>query len=232
MPPGIGAVACAVANCTAPLACFAGAVDDEPRGNGAFDAISGSVQLVLIVVMVGALLLAAQIVRQRLARLREEERMSESAFEAAVFNQVGDEIPPLAQEDVSPFEPEATTDGLIESLVSGEPQARLTAPAPVAERPGNLPEVTDQVLNRLKKANMVETVERRLELNGIMNAAAVVLLRDKRRVLVTPYFETELFVCHNLKRYDLVILVARDGAAVAVSPVENMIADSLSQHLR
>ena len=90
----------------------------------------------------------------------------------------------------------------------------------------------EKVVEQLRRANLLECVEGKFELRGDPEAGAVVLLRDKRRILVLGTFEGESIAQHNLRRFDLVIFVCQDGRGITLAPVESMIADSLSGLMR
>ena len=89
----------------------------------------------------------------------------------------------------------------------------------------------EPVLEQLRRANLVDTIEGYFDLHGNLKAGVIVRLRDKRRVLILGQFETEGFAQHNLRRFDLVIFVCRDGRGIVLSPLEAMIADSVTSAL-
>jgi hypothetical protein len=67
-----------------------------------------------------------------------------------------------------------------------------------------------------------------LELNGNPKAAVIMRMKGGKRALVVPYFEAEPFALRNLKRYDMLVYVGRNGKAVVLKSLEELIAERVS----
>lgn len=174
-------------------------------------AVALAVLLLVIAGAVGFLMFARRLRKQRELESAMETRMLAElrAIEIAVTN-----APPTFPEKA------ARTNAPDADFLSGPEHAAATT------------RLWEKVVEQLRRANLLECVEGKFELRGDPEAGAVVLLRDKRRILVLGTFEGESIAQHNLRRFDLVIFVCQDGRGITLAPVESMIADSLSGLMR
>lgn len=158
--------------------------------------------------------------RERLRRERERERLAEAAFQATMIaaaeegqmaqTSLLDEAQQLPEEPVIPV----NTHNSLEWV---------SAP----EKPS-----VDSVMSVLQRANLIETVEGYMDLNGDPHGGVIVLLRNRKRALVVPYYETDAFTNRNLKRFDLLIYTGRDGKGVVINSLETLISEELTRYMK
>jgi hypothetical protein len=67
-----------------------------------------------------------------------------------------------------------------------------------------------------------------MELHGNRKGAVLLRLHDNKSALLIPYFETDCFVDHNLRRFDYLICLGISVKAVCLQPLENMIVEHMS----
>lgn len=214
------------------------------------------VQSIAAVAVGGGILLIVSIiliVRERWRREQERQRISDAAFEAealALARSSGaiapvetqrpgwEELPGTA--DPSLWSSASAVSGAATMMSDGnsetKPGTDSTAIDPLDSRiaepevPFNqLPaEVTcSAVLRQLHNAGMVEQQEGYVELHGNSRAAISLRLKGGKHCLVVPYHETELFTQRNLKRFQLLIYVGRDGRGTVLRSLEETVADQL-----
>jgi hypothetical protein len=173
----------------------------------------------LLLALVAAVVYAVFRARQRLLDQQMQERLADARFEAELVRSTtalphGSMPPPeLVLENISEAE----------SIVHTGRAILERGPDPQVDDP------CEGTIARLRHAGMLDQVEGYMDLNGDPKAAAIVRFRDKRRVLLVPYHETEVFTERNLKRFDAIVFVGRSGKAVMISPLETAIAESLSR---
>lgn len=115
-------------------------------------------------------------------------------------------------------------------------QTQQVAPSPAPLSPYLQPDTSQEradvtaaaVLSQLRHAGLIADTDGYMELNGNPCGAIILKLKDSRRALLVPYHESEVFIRRNLKRFDLLLLMGRDGKAVVVSSLENMIAERVA----
>lgn len=190
-------------------------------------------------------------VRRRLEDQRAREAMAEAAFEMEVLASLRtadtqalpsnglQETPPAPQPALEP-RPEASASeaaSLAESAPE-TPSASQVQTASPSSGPGLLQTAdifqeradvaASGVLSQLRHAGMISDIDGYMEVNGNARGAVTLRMKDGRRALLVPYHETEVFTRRNLRRFDLLIYVGRDGKAVVVNSLENMIADRVA----
>jgi hypothetical protein len=92
--------------------------------------------------------------------------------------------------------------------------------------------VCAKVVNQLRHGGLLESEEGYADLHGNPKGALVVRLRGAKRCLIIPHFESEPYLMRNLKRYDMIICVGKDGKAAITSRLEEMIASRISSSMR
>lgn len=148
---------------------------------------------------------------ERLREQREAERLNEARFEAEalasllVANSSDDSIReiPLIQSD--------------------QPAENLTLEVPFAV---SVEVSCKAVLDQLRRAGLLEEIESFVPLHGNSKGAAVLRLRGQRRVLLVPYFETDIFAERQLHGCDALLFVSRSGKGFYIQSLESLIADS------
>lgn len=162
--------------------------------------------------------------RTRLRRQREEERLADARFEAQMMAQSSLAAPKRAA--VPPRPAEERFDVPLPS-----PPAAPPAPSLQPKPTEGANDLLQRVLHQLKAAGMLRSIEGYMELHGDARAAAILLMSSGKRALLVPYYETEFFALRNLRRFDLLVFVGRDGRAVVITPLEALIAESLGPAL-
>jgi len=184
------------------------------------------------------------IFRERYRREEERQRVSDAAFEAEILastlgarasspssfeqHQVLGFPTPAAPVEAgfgSPQDAGAEEHQLplIQPFVSSAPSPTILAAGDEFHRqPADV--TCAGVLRQMENAGMVEQHEGFLELHGNAKAAVTLKLKGGARCLVVPYFETEIFTQRNLKRFQLLVYVGRDGKATVLNSLEEVIA--------
>lgn len=193
------------------------------------------------------LVIAIVIVRRRMEEQKAREAMADAAFEMQVMasfrhadaSAISLSPPgqhPASFPDSAPFSPisevfpETTfaPEGIApaaETVAIDPPANRAVAGDSNSERADI---VASGAISQLRHAGMLTDNDGYMELNGNPQGAVILRLKDGRRALLVPYHETEVFTRRNLRRFDLLIYVGRDGKAVVVTALESVIADRLS----
>ena len=184
-------------------------------------------------------------VRRRLEEQRAREAMAEAAFEmevlASLRNADTQVLSSNGHQELTPApQPQGSETGaaVAESVPAPAHQPQTQAASP---SPGASPLLSSEVyyqecadvaaaaaLSQLRHAGLIDDIDSYMELNGNPQGAAILRMKDGRRVLLVTYHETEVFTRRNLRRFDLLIYVGRDGKAVVVNSLENMIADRVA----
>lgn len=208
----------------------AGAVTSSPLQNSTSSALIGEEttpppsyleQGLWAILVLGAVILAflAYQFYRRWQEFQEQQELSDAQFEASVLAEV---LGRTTTTEASSCEHE--NDAI--------PITRSTSPAlkSVPHLQNSWGESVENscrfVLDQLKQAGLLERIESYIPLPGNPQGAAVLLLKNKKRVLLLPYFETEFFTERELKRYDALIFVSRSGQGALVQSIESLIADS------
>lgn len=203
-------------------------------GGGSFTTVA---MWIIGTVFTSIIIITAVTVKNRLDRQRERERMAEAAFEARIINAYRDDLetiqPVAAAEGLATAEQAFASAAVLDELLQpiGEGGSHLSPAAPAsAPASGDGKEAWEKVYDRLFRSGIIEGVEGHLELNGNPKAAKILTMRDRRRALLVPYFETDVFAEKNLKRFELLIFVTRSGEAVIISPMDELIANHVTKH--
>jgi hypothetical protein len=162
------------------------------------------------------------------------QRMADAAFEAQVLSSV------VSTEDTNAFsrnpiatdgEPMASAFADDMPIPAAEPVSKsaptgVIAPEDAFRQPAEV--VCAAVIKQLQGAGMVDSVDGYQELNGNPKGAVVLRLKGGKLALVVPYFESEPFALRNLRRYDMIVQVGRNGKAVVLKSLEEVIAAKLA----
>ncbi len=202
---------------------------DTPAPSGALD-LGGAASVGIGLLFIVAVVYIGILVRRRLEEIRLREQIAESLFEVEALSSLG----------ATGFSNEMETARVsAAAAASGDGDRIFAAPSPTASPPPALspylqtdePERADVVaasaLSQMKNAGLTADVEGYFELHGNPHGAVTLKLRDGRRALVVPYHETEVFTRRNLRRFDLLIYVGRDGKAAVVTSLESLIAEKV-----
>ena len=170
--------------------------------------------------------------RQRMADQAEAQRIADAAFEAQILrsamegNVQSDFVKPLSTE-----EPMASAfmDDMPIPAAEPVPVRSRYAEAPQPDPFRQAADVTcASVISQMQNAGMIDQMDGYLELNGNAKGAVVVRLKGGKHAVVVPYFESEPFALRNLKRYDMIVQMGRDGKAVVLKSLEEVIAAKVS----
>jgi hypothetical protein len=190
----------------------------------------GVIWLVAIAFAVCAILVY-RAVKNRLEEQEAAQRMADAAFEAQILGttrSTGSDERFLAsqEETVQAFAVPAPPQQDIMEALNLQQQ---TIPAKISvqteefsRQPADI--TCAGVISQLRNAGMLEQVDGYVELNGNSKAAAVLRLKGGRFALVVPYHESEMFTHRNLKKYQMLLYVGRDGKACVVTSLEETIA--------
>jgi hypothetical protein len=153
------------------------------------------------------------------AELRRREKAAAAEFEASVL------VDLLVGANAQ------TADDTPGGAILPEPSDVPAKPTPTAEAdaetgPPPIDVLCQPVLEQLRQAGLLDHIESFVPLPGNSKGAAVLLLRNRKRVLLMSYYETEVFTERELRRYDGIIYVSRNGRGVLVQSIESVIADS------
>lgn len=185
----------------------------------------------LLAIMIVALV---WIFRQRMVQQAQAQRMADAAFEMQVLK-TATAVQKEPQSKTAPFI--GDSDAMASSLFDEMPiptaeaiparAARSQAPdEDVFRQPADV--ACAAVINQLRNAGIVEEIDGFLELNGNAKAAVILRMKGGKHALVLPYFETEPFALRNLRRYDMIIQVGRNGKAVVMRSIEEVIASKVA----
>ncbi len=213
----------------------------KPAG---FD-ITSAGSLIVVFAFLLMLVIAIIIVRRRLEDQRVREAMADAAFEMEVMarfrNTDTSDFPvhpavhqtaPSPIMDSAPYRPEVIQQDTFDPNPKSVADAGIKqAATPTMAGESNFERAdvaAAGALSQLRNAGMLDDIDGYTELNGNPQGAAILRMKDGRRGLLIPYHETEAFTRRNLRRYDLLIFVGRDGKAVVVTALETAIADRIS----
>lgn len=230
-------------------------VEEQPAKSSlrvdGFDTFSFGVLACFLLLMV---FIGYNLVRSRMRKQRELERIQDASFEAQMRRYADSLVPtrhvpgPVPGRYTPPSEPEescpdAMAVAEIEALHTPEsqpqsakraqpsrpeaPTAGTTAVTGAADVRRAADEVCSLVIAQLRNANLLDRVDDYIELNGNPQGAAILRMRNGRRALLVPYFETDIFAERNLKRFDYLIFVGRNGRAVMLKRLEDWLAEAL-----
>ena len=189
-----------------------------------------------VLMVLSVVLYGYKLYRGRVDRLAEQDDLAGKRFEAEIMATLRG-----TGETGAVAALESATYG---RTFGGPPPARAAShiPPPVAstppiasigsDDPPRADIVAGAVIEQLRRAGMLASVEGHEELHGNRTGAAVLKLTDGRRAILVPHHESEAFARRQLKRFDAVFYVGRDGKAVVLASLENVIAEKLSGGIR
>ncbi|MGC8841992.1 MAG: hypothetical protein ACP5QZ_11155 [Candidatus Sumerlaeaceae bacterium] len=152
-----------------------------------------------------------------LRQQQEAERINEAQFEAAALAALlASNITEQNNQD-SPQQEIPFTQSNLYGTIPAEAPADTQPPVDVACK---------QVLDRLRQAGFLDDIETFIPLHGNPKGAAILRLRNRKRVLLVPYFETEIFTERELRRCDALLFVSRSGKAVYIQSLESFLAEA------
>ena len=200
-------------------------------------------------------IIAFWIFRDKFSRMEESQRIADASFEAQMLalarsaptaTTANDRqtIPSIGgnyrtadagtPEEIAPRANSVSTD---EVSSSASYLRDFTAQAPVAamdefhvvQDPYMEPadRFCAKVVNQLRQGGLLDSEEGYADLHGNPKGALLVKLRGGKRCIIVPHFESEPFLMRNLKRYDMAICVGKDGKALVLTRLEEMIASRL-----
>lgn len=143
--------------------------------------------------------------------LADDAEIPSVGADTAAFTYKAAEVSPVLHPQVG------TTQPVTDTGASGEDIHRQPADQACAA-----------IVRQLQVAGMVDDQEGFLEINGNAKAAVLLRLKGGKRALVLPYFESEPFALRNLRRYDMLIYMGRNGKAVVVTALEELIASRVA----
>ncbi len=175
------------------------------------------------ILVIGAIIVAFMAFQlyRRWQDFQEQQELADATFEASVLAEV--------------YGASAKTEARLAENVSEE--IPLTQHVSPSLNPLSEPKVgwlqafegsCEFVLHQLRNAGLLERIESYIPLHGNPSGAAVLILKDKKRVLLIPYYETEIFTERELRQYDALIFVSRSGRGVFIQSIESLIADKFS----
>ncbi|MBX7244138.1 MAG: hypothetical protein K1X53_01490 [Candidatus Sumerlaeaceae bacterium] len=193
------------------------AQDDAPAEEesvAASDPIRTATDLIGLAVIVIGLAAGSYLLVTRLRAGRYKQSLSDIEFENKVISALahgeissdGVELPPADEVDI-PITPAAPTLG--------------------AEVPTENPSRSEAIVGQLRSANLIASVEGFMEIHGDSRAGTVVALKNGKRALIIEGHESEAFTSHNLRRFDYLIYINRNGKAVMLRTLESFIADGV-----
>jgi hypothetical protein len=198
--------------------------------------------------------------RDKFSRMQENQRISDASFEAqmlalarsaprAEISNDRQTIPSiggnyraadaLTSEEIAP---RINSVGAADVTSSASYMRDFTAQAPAAAM-DELQTVRDpymepadrscaKIVSQLTHGGLLESEDGYADLHGNPKGALIVKLRGGKRCLIVPHFESEPYLMRNLKRYDMIICVGKDGKAVVLTRLEEMIASRLGGAMR
>jgi hypothetical protein len=185
-----------------------------------------------------ALIWLAFMVKRRLDDQAEAQRIADAAFEAQVLRSAL----PAAEQRVSYVATDTPGSGHMASALLDDMPIPAAEPVmrPIQATPAGLLSPNEDiyrqpadvacaaVIQQMQDAGMVDTVDGFLELNGNPKGAVVLRLKGGKHALVVPYLESEPFVFRNLRRYDMLVQVGKNGKAMVLKSLEETIAAKLA----
>lgn len=179
--------------------------------------------LTLILIVAAAVVIYALVrISREIRQMRAAEEAQAARFEASILatfgtanlgepnvnEQDGDETPlPLTQGPVRAETPTVNSDSLSEPLHQ---------PVDVLSR---------RILAQLREAGLLHEIESFIPLQGNPKGAAILKLRNRKRVLLVPYYESEVFTERELAQYDGIIFLSRSGRGLFVQTLEAVITE-------
>jgi len=176
-----------------------------------------------LITLIGVIVLFFALYRviDRLREYRKAEQMSEAQFEASVLASLNDDAQfvPLVKKDSQPTSEASFPGNPLTPVRHGDEDPRMVSVEISCKR----------VLDQLRNSGLLEEVESFLPIHGNPKGAAILRFKNKKRVLLVPYYETEYFTEYQLGSYDALLYVSRAGRAVYLQSLENLIADRFAQ---
>jgi len=178
----------------------------------------------LLIVAISALVIfyAAFRIIRHLQEMRAAEELQEAQFESSV-------IAALMAGDRDIGELPATNhdyDQTIPSISSSAAGAKIISVGESGPAQPAADVACRAVMDQLRRSGLLEAVEGYVTLNGNPKGGAILLLRNRKRVLLVPYYESEIFTERELQRCDALLYVSRSGKAVYIQSLESVIAET------
>lgn len=171
-----------------------------------------------MILVIGGAALAYAIYRlvHYLRGMKDLERLSEAQFEAALLASIG------TASGTNRSDPKTTDNPTQQRTLEDSPPSPEARPDGAGHVPVDMQ--CKRLLDQLAAAGLLENIECYVNVAGNPKGAAVLRLRNRKRVLLVPYFETDIFTDRELRCYDGLLFVSRNGKAVYVQSVESLIA--------
>ncbi|MCX7624789.1 MAG: hypothetical protein N2Z21_01030 [Candidatus Sumerlaeaceae bacterium] len=175
------------------------------------------------------LIVAAAVVIYALVRMSREMRKMRAAEEAQAARFEASILAAFSSANSSTMAATENSDDELPlpTVVSPVPNTNEDAQDYFAFEPLHQPVdvVSRRILSQLREAGLLQEIESHIPLHGNPKGAAILKLRNRKRVLLVPYYETEVFAERELTQYDAIIFLSRSGKGLFVQTLESVITE-------
>ncbi|MGI8907101.1 MAG: hypothetical protein ACR2IE_11490 [Candidatus Sumerlaeaceae bacterium] len=173
------------------------------------------------------------LLRTKVAEQAEAQRIADATFEAQALRAIrtveSSMMPPGIQTEAQPLMSSALVDEMpIPAAAFPVHESRYSESQAEDYYRQSADISCAAVLTQLRNSGLVDQVEGFLELNGNPKGAVVLRMKGGKHALLVPYFESEPFALRNLRRYHMIVYVGRNGKAVVLKSLEEVIAANVS----
>lgn len=195
--------------------------DDLGKTGGAASLLSSGLTLILIVAAAVVIYALVRISRE-IKQMRAAEEAQAARFEASILATFG--TANLAESDVGEQDGDATPVPLTQNAILTETN---NANGDLLSEPLHHPvdRLSRQIVAQLREAGLLQEIESFIPLHGNPKGAAILKLRNRKRVLLVPYYESEVFTERELTKYDGIIFLSRSGRGLFVQTLEAVITE-------